>query len=128
VVQGAAARPHLVRGLRAAGFDVRVATLYDTRTRPWSDGLEVDAVVLASPSAVRALPQGVGERALVVAIGPTTAAAARDRGFDPLTADAPTVAAVAERLKAARPPAEHGAASGAPVNVPAPVAPRRDPS
>jgi uroporphyrinogen-III synthase len=118
VPQGSSARPHLVRGLREAGFDVRVAVVYDTHKRPWGGTLPVDAVVLASPSAVAELPQEVGERAVVVAIGPTTAEAAAQRGFAPLVAAEPTVPALVELL------AEGRAARAAGPAVP----PWRDPS
>lgn len=60
---------------------------------------ELDVVVLASPSAVAALAQGLrqlgaasadGPRVHVVAIGPTTAQACRQAGFSTRAAEAPT--------------------------------------
>jgi uroporphyrinogen-III synthase len=101
VVQGRRARPNLATGLRRAGFDVHVATVYDTVTRPWPAGLSVDAVVVASPSAVAALPAEVGAMALLVAIGPTTAEAVRARGWEAREAAAPTSESVAAAVDAA---------------------------
>jgi len=106
VVQGDRARPHLAHALRAAGLDVRTATLYASRGVGWSLDGAVDAVVVASPSAVAALPPAVAARALLVAIGPTTAAAVARRGWTGLAADAPTTAGVVaalERWRAERP-------------------------
>jgi uroporphyrinogen-III synthase/uroporphyrinogen III methyltransferase/synthase len=76
----------LADSLRAAGAEVTEVIAYRTLPRPaqeiardWS-AARPDAVVLASPSAVRALVAGVGAAALralraVIAIGPTTSAA-----------------------------------------------------
>ena len=99
IVQGRRARPALAEALRAAGFDVRIATVYDTLTRAWPDGVAVDAVILASPSAVAALPAKVGEGALLVAIGPTTWRAVQARGWQARMAEAPTAHAVAAVLR-----------------------------
>jgi uroporphyrinogen-III synthase len=110
IVQGRRARPALAEALRAAGFDVRVATVYDTLARPWPAGTPVDAVVLASPSAVEALPDEVGASALLVAIGRTTRDAVRARGWGAVVADAPTVRAVADAVQGASaqgPSAQH---------------------
>jgi uroporphyrinogen-III synthase len=99
IVQGRRARPALAEALRAAGFDVRIATIYETLPRPWPDGVAVDAVVLASPSAVAALPGAVGEGALLVAIGPTTLRAVQARGWQARMAESPTADAVAAVLR-----------------------------
>jgi uroporphyrinogen-III synthase len=98
IVQGRRARPTLASALRAAGWEVRVATVYDTVTLSWRVQGPVDAVLLASPSAVEALPVAVAEGARLVAIGPTTGRAVRARGFDVRVAAAPTVAAVVAAL------------------------------
>jgi len=91
VVQGDRARSTLADALRAAGVDVRTATVYATEGVGWSLTERVDAVVLASPSAVAALPEAIGAEALLVAIGPTTAAAAVRRGWSVVQAAEPTV-------------------------------------
>lgn len=91
VVQGDRARTTLAETLRAAGVEVRTATVYGSEAVAWSFDGRVDAVVLASPSAVAALPLDVGAAALLVAIGPTTAAAAVRRGWSVVQAAEPTV-------------------------------------
>ena len=96
----ALADPALAEGLRRAVWEVEQVAAYTTTTadasdlppglaRTWATG-GVDAVVLTAPSTTRAVlellgppPQGTG----LVAIGATTAAAARELGL--------TVAAVA---------------------------------
>lgn len=91
VVQGDRARDALADGLRRAGVHVRSATVYASQGLAWSLAGDVDAVVLASPSAVAALPAEIGARALLLAIGPTTAAAAVRRGWAVVQAAEPTV-------------------------------------
>lgn len=90
-------RPELLAGLRAAGADVAAVEAYRTvpappeAIRPLAEWLEagvVAAVAFASPSAVRAVVGGLGERADLLrrvplaAIGPTTAEALRAEGLD----------------------------------------------
>ena len=90
-------RPELLEGLVAAGADVVAVEAYRTlpagpdAVRPlaeWIQAGEVDAISFASPSAVKAVVVGLGERAallrrvLLAAIGPTTAAALREAGLE----------------------------------------------
>jgi uroporphyrinogen-III synthase/uroporphyrinogen III methyltransferase/synthase len=92
VPRPAEGRPDLVDGLRAAGADVVAVEAY--RTLPASPGEiaplaawilagEVDAVAFASPSAVKAVVAGLGDRAqllarvVLAAIGPTTSESLR---------------------------------------------------
>ena len=90
-------RPELLDGLRAAGADVVALEAYRTvpappeAIRPLAEWLEagvVAAVAFASPSAVRAVVVGLGERAALLArvplaaIGPTTADALRAAGLE----------------------------------------------
>lgn len=98
VVQGNRARDALAAGLRQAGVRVRSATVYASQGLGWSLEGGVDAVVLASPSAVAALPPEIGARALLLAIGPTTAAAAVRRGWAVVQAAEPTVDGVVDAL------------------------------
>lgn len=86
--QGSRARPELRDALEAAGVATRPVTVYDTTARAW-DGGEVGAVVLASPSAVAALPERIARAARLVALGPTTAEAARARGWSCAAAPTP---------------------------------------
>jgi len=89
-------RPELTEGLAAAGAEVVAPVAYRTlpadpeALRPLADLVErgqVDAIVFASPSAVRAVAVALGERAGLLArasiavIGPTTAEAARQQGW-----------------------------------------------
>ncbi len=98
--------------LRARGARVREVVAYRTHAQARGDvgaareALEANraAAVVASPSALAGLLAAVGAeritRALVVATGPTTAAAvSRVLGTAPLVAAAPDAAAVAEALE-----------------------------
>ena len=97
VPQSAQARPELVEGLRARGWNVDAVSAYRIVTPTLSDHLVAhvsgaDAVVFASPSAVHGHLSQIGGNAVtggVVCIGRTTAAACAE-------ADLP-VAAVAAR-------------------------------
>jgi uroporphyrinogen-III synthase/uroporphyrinogen III methyltransferase/synthase len=98
VPRPAEGRPELLDGLARAGAVLTAVEAYRTlpvepqALRPladWIEGGEVDAVAFASPSAVRAVVAGLGERAgtlrrvLLAAIGPTTSAALREEGLEP---------------------------------------------
>lgn len=87
-------RPELPAGLRSAGALVDDVAFYDTAPLvPGPSDLAAaegaDAIVLTSPSAVAVLAAAAGPAAVphhhVIAIGPTTAAAARDAGFTVLS-------------------------------------------
>lgn len=87
-------------GLRAAGCTVVELPLYRTEAIPAGDlprdpFAQGDLVFFASPSAVGAFTAAYAARPPCVAIGETTAAAARAAGFDPLVADAPDLSAMA---------------------------------
>ena len=88
VVQAAAAAPELAQGLEAAGWQVTVVAPYRSAPARPSAGqqlaaLSADAVLFASGSAARAWVQvfGTSTPPLVVAIGPSTAAAAEEAGL-----------------------------------------------
>ncbi len=98
LVQGRRARPELAEQLRRGGAKPRRAVVYEVITLPWRVTGSVDAVVLASPSAVAALPAEVGQQAQLVALGPTTAAALRERGWSCLQAREPSAAGVLAAL------------------------------
>ncbi len=85
--------------LRAAGCEVLAVALYRTVTVPpeelppvsWRAG---DVVLFCSPSAVRAFATAWRERPRCVAIGATTADAAREAGFRPEVAATPDLEAM----------------------------------
>jgi uroporphyrinogen-III synthase len=114
VAHAAAARPVLVDGLAAKGWDALAVACYEAVPRPADPrGAAVlgraDAIAFAAGSAVRAVVSAYGAHALprvVVCMGPITAAAAREAGIevtvvaDPHTLDglvAATIAAFAAR-------------------------------
>ncbi len=91
-------RPELLAGLLAAGAEVAAVEAYRTLPAPaeairplasWIEAGEVQAVAFASPSAVKAVVAGLGERAallrgvVLAAIGPTTSEALRGAGLEP---------------------------------------------
>ena len=81
-------------GLEAAGFTVAELPLYETRAVPRADLPEApftpeDFVFLCSPSAVKVFAAVWDERPRCVAIGNTTAYAAREAGFTPRVAGTP---------------------------------------
>jgi len=88
--QGDLALPTLAEGLRAAGFDVTTVTAYRTVpaiidhdiAQAWASDA-IDVAVVAAPSAARQIAAQLGTQApvVIVAIGNSTAAAARECGF-----------------------------------------------
>lgn len=96
--RGDRALPTLPTLLTASGLEVRTAVVYRTAHRPWAVTEHVDVVVLASPSAVYALPERVASEALLVAIGPTTAEAAIRRGLRVTPATAPDVGGIVDAV------------------------------
>ena len=107
LVQGRRARPALAEHLRRGGAEPRRAVVYDVTTLPWRVTGPLDAVVLASPSAVAALPRPVGASARLVALGPTTAAALRERGWRCHQAATPSAEGVLAAVAALADPASH---------------------
>lgn len=97
---GDRSRDTLERALVAGGRRVVTSVVYRTETLTGPAHGDPDAVLLASPSAVAALPTSVAERAQLIALGPTTAAAVRATGRDCRVARAPTVTAVIASLEA----------------------------
>jgi uroporphyrinogen-III synthase len=100
------------RGLAARGAVVDRVVAYQTGAAPGTRerllvelGLDPDAVAFASPSAVEAFIAAVGARARrigAVAIGPTTAEAARTAGLTVIaTAEPSTVAGMVEAIQRA---------------------------
>lgn len=88
LAQASRAQPVLALGLRAKGYRVDAVTAYTTNLRvPTADerqaALTADAVAFASASAAQAWSQAIGVTTpkLVVAIGPSTTAAAAAAGL-----------------------------------------------
>lgn len=76
--------------LAGAGFTVRELPLYRTVSLPPAAGpRSEDVLFFCSPSAVRAFAEARAERPRCVAIGETTAAACRERGFPVCVAQNP---------------------------------------
>lgn len=108
VVQGDLARPTLVDGLQASGWTVWPVVAY-VNVQPLADPDAVEAaggadmVVFASPSAVARYDALLGATpAAAICIGEVTAAAARERGFAPTVAAAPTVDGVVAAIRQRR--------------------------
>ena len=102
----AGARDAVPDGLRARGWQVDRVTAYRTvEVAPPPGAVEAaadaDAIVFASPSAVRswtAATGGAARPALAVCIGPVTGAAAREAGFAVVEADPHTMEGVVAAL------------------------------
>lgn len=84
----------LLSRLQAAGLRALPLVVYETIPLAWSVDTDVDAVVLASPSAARALPGRVAYRSTLITIGPSTSRAVRARGLVPIEAPAPSGEAI----------------------------------
>jgi len=110
--------PQVVAELERRGFQVRDLTIYRTASvaGAWDEAIEpalrgADAIVFASPSAVDAFitrfesaatASALTKKLIVACIGPVTATAARQRGFERiLTAKTYTIESVVEELVAA---------------------------
>jgi uroporphyrinogen III methyltransferase/synthase len=113
--QAAIARPTLADGLRTKGWDVEVVEAYGTvAAAPSAEALaaaaKADAVTFSSSSTVDNYLAAAGPGAVppvVVCIGPTTAATARQRGLDVTVAAAEqSVDGLVAALVAALPPVQ----------------------
>lgn len=100
-VVGNRARSALRMALALHGVTLVTAELYRSFSLPRHGLGSVDAVVLASPSAVAELPTSTALTALLIAIGPTTAQAVRRRGWVAFEATEPTVQGVVDALELA---------------------------
>jgi uroporphyrinogen-III synthase len=99
--RGDRSRDTLERLLVQAGVSVDPLVLYETRPETWQGDADADAIVVASPSAAAGLPVDPAPRAAIVAIGPVTGAALRERGLPAWIAERPDAHAILERLDAA---------------------------
>lgn len=105
---GEDALPTLADGLEAAGFQVARVPLYRTVLHPLSR-LETLIVVLASPSAVAALPEAVPFGTRFVALGPSTYGALIQRGLEATESQTPDVPSVVQAVVQAAAPLASGA-------------------
>lgn len=79
---GAKSMDTIPKKLAERGVNYQKVILYDTVAVPWQGVARAeDIIILASPSAVHALPQHVGDTATLLAIGTTTQHAAQTRGW-----------------------------------------------
>ena len=91
----------LQKALERRGIIAKPLIIYQTLQKVWQAG-EVDAVVLASPSAVEALPENIANKAILVTLGKTTYEILAERGLKAVCAREPTSDAVLEALINAR--------------------------
>lgn len=83
--------------LESHGIVTKSLVIYRTLTKTWQIG-EVDVVVLASPSAVEALPKHIAAKAILITLGKTTYQKVIERGWLGYCAKQPTSEAVLELL------------------------------
>ena len=100
---GEQALPTLSTGLARAGFTVNKLCLYRTVPQPFSV-TTADIIVLASPTAVSALPDELDGKTRLIALGPSTHQAVCERGWRAAEARTPDVTGVVEAIQVARDP------------------------
>ena len=87
--------------LTREGISTRTLCVYSSQINPWpKDAPQPDVIVLASPTATLGLPESVAARANLIALGPTTAASIRARGWTCRVARRPSVEALLELILA----------------------------
>lgn len=96
--RGDRALPILKDELEKNGFSTRPLVIYRTVLCAFTAD-DVDGVVLSSPSAVEALPEAVGRRAKLVALGPSTGAVIEEYGWTYVQAESPDTEAVLKALE-----------------------------
>ena len=85
--------------LTRAGITTQTLCVYSSQTNTWpTDAPQPDVIVLASPTATHALPEQVAARASLIALGKTTAASIKARGWTCRTAREPSVKALLELI------------------------------
>ncbi len=100
---GERALPDLRQELEASGRELIAVPVYRGLELDFPRDLpQPDAIVVASPSAVNALPVDVARAATLVALGSSTAGAATACGYRVVTANAPSEAAVLAALESVR--------------------------
>jgi uroporphyrinogen-III synthase len=85
--------------LTRAGIRTQSLCVYSSQTNPWpTDAPQPDVIVLASPTATFALPEQVAARARLIALGTTTAASIKARGWTCRNAREPSLKALLELI------------------------------
>jgi uroporphyrinogen-III synthase len=85
--------------LTRAGITTQTLCVYSSKTNPWpTDVPQPDVIVLASPTATHALPEQVAAQARLIALGTTTAASIKARGWTCRNAREPSVKALLELI------------------------------
>lgn len=100
--QGNLALGTLEQRLQQAGFTPKPVTVYHTEIQApltLTELEHVDAVVLASPSAVQILPAGLSTQVILVAFGESTANAITARGYECVKTKTPSSDAVVRVLE-----------------------------
>ena len=80
------------------GFETRATVIYQTLPLSWQGG-SADVIILASPSAVEALPREAARNAKLVALGPSTGAALAELGLTFVQARRPEAGAVLKAIE-----------------------------
>lgn len=96
------ALPTLSTGLARAGFDVNKVWIYKTVPQPFS-ATTADIIVLASPTAVSALRDELNDKMRLIALGPSTYRAVRERGWRATEARTPDLSGVVQAVLDAAP-------------------------
>ncbi|MDX2006815.1 MAG: uroporphyrinogen-III synthase [Meiothermus sp.] len=97
--QGNLALPTLEKKLAEAGLKVRPVVVYRTQTLAWPEGLPpADITLLASPSAVSAIPEQVALQTRLLALGSSTAQRIQERGWPYVLTSDPSPKAVLEAV------------------------------
>jgi len=97
LAQGNLALDDLETGLERMGFETQTLTIYQTRTQEWQAKL-ANIIVVASPSALAAIPDEVAIKAQFISLGKTTQDAVTLKGWNGLKASEPTIDAVLDVL------------------------------
>ncbi len=95
--QGNLALNDLETGLEGMGFETQTLTIYETRSKEWQAKL-ANIIVVASPSALVAIPDEVAIKAQFISLGKTTQDAVTLKGWNGLKATEPTIDAVLDVL------------------------------
>ena len=80
------------------GYETLALVVYETVALDWRAGT-ADVIVVASPSAVEAVPDRIAAAAQFICLGETTQAAVRFKGWRGVVADSPAIDDVLDTLE-----------------------------